>query len=302
MQSLFERDFNDIPATEMGKIIDRNIAEFAPGLNDRSFVETLTQTILEKQSVLDDVIMKAAPEWPIDKISIVDRNILRIGLYELLFTSKKEVPSRVAINEAIELAKTFGGESSGRFVNGVLGTVYREMGGPEAEPEEDRVAKKKKKPGQNKPSDFSENELKEMLIEKVAGGVVYAREGESVSLAFVHDIFGYWTLSKGHVQEGEEPEGAAVRKAKEEMGLAVESDGITLGTNEYIANDPKVGKVRRQVMYFLLKAKVKNELHVDSSGLDDARWFELDEVESLKIYDDVLPIITKAITFIYQQS
>jgi len=84
-------------------------------------------------SQIDQIIEKSAPEWPLDQIAIVDRNVLRIGLFELLFGNREEVPPKVAINEAIELAKTFGGESSGRFVNGVLGTVYREIGEPQKE-------------------------------------------------------------------------------------------------------------------------------------------------------------------------
>ena len=82
---------------------------------------------------IDKIIEKSAPEWPIEQITIVDRNVLRIGLYELLYANKEEVPPKVAINEAIELAKSFGGESSGKFINGVLGTVYKEIGGPENE-------------------------------------------------------------------------------------------------------------------------------------------------------------------------
>jgi hypothetical protein len=94
-----------------------------------------------KKAEIDDIIVKAAPEWPLDKISIVDRNVLRIGLYELIFSDRDEVPAKVAINESIELAKNFGGENSGKFVNGVLGAVYKELGEPgkEAEP-------RKKKP------------------------------------------------------------------------------------------------------------------------------------------------------------
>ena len=79
---------------------------------------------------MDKIIEKSAPEWPVSQITIIDRNVLRLGLFELLFGNREEVPPKVAINEAIELAKTFGGDSSGRFINGVLGTVYREIGEP----------------------------------------------------------------------------------------------------------------------------------------------------------------------------
>jgi N utilization substance protein B len=111
-------------------IVARNSNEFAPGLADNSFIWRLVEGVVSKIEQLDQIIEKAAPEWPISQITIVDRNILRLGLYELLFGDRKEVPPKVAINEAIELAKTFGGDSSGKFVNGVLGTVYREIGEP----------------------------------------------------------------------------------------------------------------------------------------------------------------------------
>jgi len=114
-------------------IVDRNIREYGPGLEDSSFVKQIIAGIMEHLPELNKIIEKAAPEWPLEQITIVDRNVLRIGLYELLYSNKEEVPPKVAINEAIELAKTFGGESSGKFINGVMGTVYKEIGGPEEE-------------------------------------------------------------------------------------------------------------------------------------------------------------------------
>ena len=90
-------------------------------------MKKLAKGVLAHRPQIDEIIKKSAPEWPIEQITIVDRNVLRIGIYELLFGDKNEVPPKVAINEAIELAKSYGGESSGRFVNGVLGTIYREM-------------------------------------------------------------------------------------------------------------------------------------------------------------------------------
>ncbi|OHA91000.1 MAG: transcription antitermination factor NusB, partial [Candidatus Zambryskibacteria bacterium RIFCSPHIGHO2_01_FULL_46_30] len=130
LQTLFEWDFESKKEDEILPIFERTISEFAPGTNDRSFMENLLRLVLGKKKDLDILIEKAAPDWPIDKISVVDRNILRIGLAELLFADRAEVPPKVAINEAIELAKTFGGEASGRFINGVLGAVYKEMGEP----------------------------------------------------------------------------------------------------------------------------------------------------------------------------
>jgi N utilization substance protein B len=128
MQTLYEWDFYGKKADTLQKIAEKNIAEFGPGLEDTDFIWKLVNGTVEKIPQLDAIIEKAAPEWPIDQITIVDRNILRLGLFELLFENKAEVPPKVAINEAIELAKTFGGESSGKFINGVLGTIFKEMG------------------------------------------------------------------------------------------------------------------------------------------------------------------------------
>lgn len=127
MQSLYEWDFYGKKPDSLKTIVERNIKEFGPGLETANFIWQLIDGILTHLSEIDKIIEKAAPEWPIEQISIIDRNVLRIGLSELLYAKKEEVPPKVAINESIELAKSFGGESSGRFVNGVLGTIYKEL-------------------------------------------------------------------------------------------------------------------------------------------------------------------------------
>jgi len=132
LQSLYEWDFYGQNKGALETILDRNIKDFGPGLEDLSFVKSLAEGILKHQTDIDNIIEKAAPEWPIQQIPLVDRNILRMGLYELLYSNKEEVPPKVAINEAIELAKTFSGRTSGKFVNGVLGTVYKNL--PTAKP------------------------------------------------------------------------------------------------------------------------------------------------------------------------
>ena len=131
MQSLYEWDFAGKDNSQLTEVLSRNIKEFAPGLDSVEFIERLVKGVVENLDKLDKIISKSAPEWPIEQITIVDRNILRLGLYELLLGDRQEVPPKVAINEAIELAKSFGGESSGKFINGVLGTVYREIGEPQ---------------------------------------------------------------------------------------------------------------------------------------------------------------------------
>jgi len=130
MQTLYEWDFKGKDQKKLKEMVNRNLKEFGPGLGESDFVWQIIDGVIKNLGKIDKVIEKSAPEWPIDQITIVDRNVLRIGLYELLFGKRDEVPPKVAINEAIELAKSFGGESSGKFINGVLGTVYREIGEP----------------------------------------------------------------------------------------------------------------------------------------------------------------------------
>lgn len=128
MQSLYEWDFSGKDPKKLEAIVEKNLEEFGPGLEDKTFVWQLINGVVTNIKNIDKIIVKAAPEWPIEQITIIDRNVLRLGLFELLYGDKEEVPPKVAINEAIELAKTFGGESSGKFINGVLGTVYKEIG------------------------------------------------------------------------------------------------------------------------------------------------------------------------------
>ena len=284
LQTLFEWDFNSPNQKESLASLKRNTEEFAPGSNDTDFMEDLLKGVLKKQKELDTIIEKAAPEWPIDKISMVDRNVLRIGLFELLFGQRDQVPPKVAINEAIELAKNFGGDQSGKFVNGVLGAVYKELG----EPGKDDIGKRKSK---IKNEDLPDDQVP---VEHKGGAVVYSKDGDEVYLALVHDVFGHWTLSKGGVEKDEKLEDCVTRKVKEELGVDVDVKE-KLGENSYIAYDPEKGKIKKQVTYFLAES-----LHVDltlgsSGGLDDAKWFRLAEILDLNFYDDILPLVTKAV-------
>jgi len=289
LQSLFEWDAAGCMQSvqDLEARTEELIKEFGNDNADVSFIYKLLETVIAKHSELDAVIGKAAPEWPLEKIATTDRNILRIGLAELLFADKTQVPEKVAVNEAIELAKQFGSDSSRRFVSGVLGAVYTELGEPgkDAPP---RGSKKKKVP------------YKDLPVEKLVGAVVFAREGDEVYLALVHDIFGHWTLSKGKLTEGEELEDGVRRKVREEMGIEVSHIRDQLGTNEYIANDKELpgGKKRRHATYFLAEAPFADLTLKKEGGLDDAQWFPLARVGDLNFYDDILPIITNAINIL----
>lgn len=140
LQSLYEWDFYG-KATDITQVLERNLAEFAPGIDEPEFAWKILKGIAENIDEIDAKIKKTAPDWPLEKIAIIDRNILRVGLYELLFADKNEVPPKVAINEAIEMAKNYGGPNSSRFINGVLGTIFREVFPEEAsKPKENRNA------------------------------------------------------------------------------------------------------------------------------------------------------------------
>ena len=135
MQSLYQWDFNRLlkakgdikikKSENIDEVVEWNKKEFAPDFDDKNFIKELVHDVMDHLPEIDELIQKYAPEWPIDQITGVDRNVLRLGLYELKYA--ENIPAKVAINEAIELAKSFGGDSSGKFVNGVLGAIYKDM-------------------------------------------------------------------------------------------------------------------------------------------------------------------------------
>ncbi len=129
LQSLYEYDFRrslklDNLKNDMSDILKRNIEVYSNTIDDSDFVTELVNGVQEKEDEIDGLIAPAAPEWPIEQIAKIDKAILRIAVYELMI--RRDVPPKVAINEAVELAKAFGGENSSKFINGVLGTIYRQ--------------------------------------------------------------------------------------------------------------------------------------------------------------------------------
>lgn len=279
LQTLFECDERSIEKINAEAILLRNTIEFGGGTTDNGFMFQLLETVLSKKSEVNKIIEKAAPDWPIDKISAVDRNVLRIGLTELIFSDREQVPAKVAINEAIELAKNFGGESSGKFVNGVLGAVYKELG----------------EPGKNE-STVKKVEVvyEKMPIENKAGAVVFSQNEGDIFIALVHDVFGHWTLPKGGIEQDQDVEIGVLEKIKEEIGIEIELME-KIGENEYIANHPEKGKIRKQVIYFLASASHEKLTLGESGGLDDVRWFKLSEILDLNFYDDILEIVTAGV-------
>ncbi len=123
VQTLYEWDFRGKNASMVPEVLEYNFSEFAPDFDDEGFAKKLIDGVVEHLGDIDALIIKYAPEWPLEQITTIDRNILRLGIYEMVYDP--DIPARVAINESIELAKAYGGASSSKFVNGVLGSIYK---------------------------------------------------------------------------------------------------------------------------------------------------------------------------------
>ncbi|MES2014737.1 MAG: transcription antitermination factor NusB [Patescibacteria group bacterium] len=276
LQTLFECDSLGAFNLEGASVIlKRNLKDFAEGDSDVPFAEFLLKGVIAKQKEIDDVIVASAPAWPLDKIAPIDRNILRIGLFELLFGDKTAVPPKVALNEAIELAKSYGSDSSGKFINGVLGAVYRSIGSPGKE---------------DAPKDSTP------LPHEHLGGVVLVAVTEGkAEVALVLDAFDHWTLPKTKCKENELSDSAARRAALQELGAIVEIKG-PVGEHEYIAHGPEVGRIVRTVGYFLALTPEAISLSVgEGAGVTDARWFSEETLGGMKVYEDIVPIIEAGI-------
>ena len=270
LQTLFESDMTSTLTQDgVAQVLKRNAKEFDLGAADLAFAKSLVEGIVAKREEVDAVIQEAAPQWPIAKIAPIDRNVLRIGLYELLFGDRTSVPPKVALNEAIEIAKSFGGEQSGKFVNGVLGSVYRDIGEPQK--------------ADTKPTAPSVT---------LAGAVVVSDDHALVAL--VKDVFHRWTLPKSELQEGELTESAARRAIENELGLTAKIIK-PLGEHSYVAHDPK-GRQQKSVSYFLAEAPVGAPLQCTvCDGIVEAGWFAKDELEKLPMYDEVRSLLLKTL-------
>lgn len=276
LQTLFECDStNTFTGDAAHAILLRNTSEFLDGDADIPFAEGLLLGIIAKKEEIDQMITVSAPQWPIENIAPIDRNVLRVGLYELLFGDKNAVPPKVALNEAIELAKSYGSDSSGKFVNGVLGAVYRSIGSPGKD---------------DMPKDSTP-----LPHEHLGGVVLTTMVDDKVQVALVLDAFDRWTLPKAKCAEDELSDSAAKRAMKEDFGIEAEIKAV-LGEHEFIAHDPEIGRVVRTVGYFLVSTPEAVPLTAQiSGGIKDARWFSENALSGISIYEDLLEMIQSGI-------
>lgn len=270
LQTLFEWDFCK-GKKDIAKILNYIKEEFAPDFDDQGFSLDLVKQVAAQKKELDNIITTFAPEWPIDQITLTDRNVLRIGVFELKMNP--DIPPKVAINEAIELAKAFGGDSSGKFVNGVLGSIYKEM-----------VKRGEKQ-------DLGSQGIREMS----AGGMVYRQAEDGYYFVLILDAYDKWTFPKGHVDVGEEEETAALREIGEETGLKdLKSEGY-LGETEVKVHKPSEKPFRKLIKYYLVSTQEKDLQVPDTSELKDVRWYTAQEALNILGYENAKDIFVKGL-------
>lgn len=273
LQALFAWDFYD-GTKDIDAILEYIIAEFAPDFDDEGFSRKLLHNIIKKRPEIDKLITTFAPEWPLDQITTVDRNVLRIGIFELKYA--EDIPPKVAINEAIELAKTFGGASSGKFINGVLGSIYKEM---------IQLGEKQSPESQG---------IKEIS----AGGLVYRKASGQLYFALILDAYNKWTFPKGHVDSVESLEKAAAREISEEIGITDLQLVAPLGDAELKVHRAGESSFRKLVHYYLFKTDEEKLIVPKVAELKDARWFDVEDATKHLTYSQNKEMFAKALKLI----
>lgn len=282
MQSLYEIDMTlamNINILDAKVILNRNIKEFLPDSVENEFAINLFTVVMERLITIDEIITKAAPEWPVEKISIVDRNVLRIGLSEMVFGDKNNVPPKVAIDEAIEVAKEFGGESSSKFVNGVLGAVYKELKGDDKSDEG--------QPKKNLKSNFKREEIR-------VGVLIFSTLEGSDYVLLDSDRFGSFTFVKGEDVTGGDKESFLKSYVSENIGLDI-YDIKYLDHNAYISHHPEKGNIHKIVHYHTAVCDFRPAQNLKSESKSNYVWVKIDDLEKTKVYKDLRPMLSMAI-------
>jgi N utilization substance protein B len=262
LQTLYEWDFNE--EKNAADLLQRNIEN--SGLKvEIPFCEKLVKGVSENIEAINAKIKETAPEWPLEQIAGIDRSILRIGIFELIFD--KEVPPKAVINEAVELGKEFGGENSGKFVNGVLGTIYR----------------------------ASERYEDENLVTS-AGGIIFRKDGPKTYFIVVKNAWNRWTFPKGEVNEGETWQEAAVREIQEETGINEAEILGEIGEIKF-TDKSKEEPIKKSVHFYLIKTnqvevteKPAEEVHIK-----EVKWMERDDVLKSLDYENLIDLFKKAV-------
>jgi len=239
LQSLYEWDFDEEKNIE--EILERNIKTSGFKV-DKEFCYKIIRGIQKKLKDIDSLIKKTAPEWPLEQIAKIDRAILRIGIFELLFD--EEVPPKAVINEAVELGKEFGGENSGKFINGVLGTIYRSS--DKYQPEE---------------------------IEINAGAIIFREDQEKELFLLVKDKNDKWDFLQTKIQEEETWQEAIVRKIKKETNI--EEAKVISEIGEIKLTDKNTEPpIKKNICFYLIKTEQKEIKLKEGSSFKELEWME----------------------------
>ncbi len=278
LQALFNWDFQERTEQTPDEIIGFSLS-LREKVYDTEFPTQLFEGVIKKVQVIDDIIEKAAPAWPIDRIALVDRNILRLGIFEMLFSERKDVPPRVAINESIELAKSFGGPNSYKFVSGVLGSVYEASNLKEKEDEWEAE--------QKDPNKFR--------IEKKSGVLIYSQNQKNeLVFAALHDVFNKWTIPKMTITASHDIHETARLAAEHDFGIYDLEIVSEIGVNEYISSDPVYGKMKKQVHYVLAKtSRVELQQDPDDTKITEVAWLTREEFLGKDTYTDITSLLIK---------
>lgn len=248
------------------------------------FSQNLFFGVIENIESIDEIITESTSSWGIDKTAVIDRSLLRLAIYEMLFYNS-DVPIKVVMNEAIELAKTFGHKSSSKFVSGVLGNIYEASGLKE---KDDKIEEGKQ-----------DKEYEGAIMEGKIGAMVFSRKDGEIYLAFLKNLFGFWTLAKGSIEdETINLEESAIKKIKQKIGLDIK---IIEKIGESIYRDRGENKipVNKKTVYFLAESEhVKLVLEKGNRGLREAKWIKSDELDSIKKYEELTPIFKKGLDII----
>lgn len=259
LQSLYEWDFDR--EKDIKEIVIRNISSSGFKV-DEEFCYKVAEGVVKYISEINKIIEKTAPEWPLEQIAAVDRGILRIGVFELIYDN--EVPPKAVINEAVELGKEFGGENSGKFVNGVLGTVYRDS---EKYEEEETVTS--------------------------AGGIIFRNEDGEIKFLLIKNLYDKWTFPKGKVEEGETWQEAAVREIQEETGI---SEAEILGEVGEVRFTDKSGDeaIKKNVHFYLVKTDQKETVVDPKAHVKEIAWMREEDALNSLGYPNLADLFKKA--------
>lgn len=244
------------------------------------FSKELVLGVVKNLKQIDEYIEKFAKNWSVEKTAIVDKNILRIAVFELLL-SNNEMPGRVVINEAIEIAKKYGHKKSYLFVSGLLGTLYEKMNLKEKD-------------------DMLNSLPKKTTEKKKVGALCYFYKNEKLRFLLVHNIFGKWTLPKGSVEEDFDNINDALNSV---LGNKLNIKGQTgemIGKNEYSSVKDTRNIVKKDIVYFVFEVTNPDEVKVNrkSEGLNNVKWFSEDNLEKVETYDDLKELIGKGVEMI----